>query len=73
VREPSLQPFDKRNFERDAVVADRPWSFDAIHSGRRPRRLARGRTRAPFLHGPLDPFVPSPLGLDQLERFLRHP
>ena len=27
----------------------------------------------PFLDRPLEPYVPNPIGLDQLERFLRHP
>jgi len=73
VLEHPLQPFDKRNFERDAVVADRPWSFDAIHLAGARAALAPRQDAPPFLHSPLDPFVPSPLGLDQLERFLRHP
>jgi exodeoxyribonuclease V gamma subunit len=73
VFEHPLQPFDKRNFERDALVPDRPWSFDALHlAGARAALGPRHRATA-FLGHPLEPAASGPIGLDQLERFLRHP
>jgi exodeoxyribonuclease V gamma subunit len=68
-----LQPFDARNFERDALVPGRPWSFDSLHLAGARAALAPRRDVAPFLSHPLSASVSSPIGLDQLERFLRHP
>jgi exodeoxyribonuclease V gamma subunit len=68
-----LQPFDARNFERDALVPDRPWSFDSLHLAGARAALAPRRDLPPFLEHPLEASGSSPIGLDQLERFLRHP
>ena len=73
VFEHPLQPFDKRNFERDALVPDRLWSFDALHLAGARAALAPRHDAPPFLERPLEPAVSGPIGLDQLERFLRHP
>ena len=73
VLEHPLQPFDKRNFERDELVPDGPWSFDSLHLAGARAALAPRHDGASFLDRPLDPSVFSPIGLDQLERFLRHP
>ena len=73
VFEHPLQPFDKRNFERDELVPDGPWSFDALHLAGARAALAPRHDAPPFLDRPLDPSVSGPIGLDQLERFLRHP
>jgi exodeoxyribonuclease V gamma subunit len=73
VFEHPLQPFDKRNFERDELVPDRPWSFDALHLDGARAALAPRHDAPPFLERPLEPAVSGPIGLDQLERFLRHP
>ena len=68
-----LQPFDSRNYRRGALVPDGPWSFDALHlAGARAAQVAR-HDRLPFLTHPLPPYQADPVGLDQLERFLRHP
>ncbi len=73
VFEHPLQPFDKRNFERDTLVPDGPWSFDALHlAGARAAQAPR-QGPPPFLVHPLAPAVSATVGLDQLERFLRHP
>jgi exodeoxyribonuclease V gamma subunit len=68
-----LQPFDPRNFERHALVRDRPWSFDALHLAGARAALALRHDLPPFLDRPLEPYLSDPIGLDQLERFLRHP
>ena len=73
VFEHPLQPFDKRNFEPDSLVPDRPWSFDLIHLAGARAALAPRHDAPPFLERPLEPAAPGPIGLDQLERFLRHP
>ncbi|HLM96735.1 MAG TPA: hypothetical protein VK283_10500, partial [Acidimicrobiales bacterium] len=68
-----LQPFDPRNFERNVLVRDRAWSFDALHLAGAQAAL-HPRHRAPlFLESPLAAYEANPVGLDQLERFLRHP
>ena len=68
-----LQPFDPRNFERGALVAGRPWSFDSLHlAGAEAALTPRQRPRS-FLEQPLPPYESDSIGLDQLERFLRHP
>jgi exodeoxyribonuclease V gamma subunit len=68
-----LQPFDARNFERHALVPDSPWSFDALHLAGARAALAPRNDVPRFLERPLEPYVSKPIGLDQLERFLRHP
>ncbi|MFZ0250776.1 MAG: exodeoxyribonuclease V subunit gamma [Acidimicrobiales bacterium] len=73
VFEHPLQPFDKRNFERDGLLGDRTWSFDALHLAGARAALAPRVDAPPFLAQPLEPVGNGPLGLDQLERFLRHP
>ena len=73
VLEHPLQPFDKRNFERDELVPNGPWSFDALHLAGARAALASRHDAPPFLERPLDPPVSGPIGLDQLERFVRHP
>jgi exodeoxyribonuclease V gamma subunit len=72
IRHP-LQPFDARNFERDALVPNSPWSFDSLHLAGARAALAPRHVLPPFLAQPLEPYVANPIGLDQLERFLRHP
>jgi exodeoxyribonuclease V gamma subunit len=68
-----LQPFDPRNFEARALAADGPWSFDALHLAGAEAALTPRRALPPFLAGPLPPYEGTPVGLDQMERFLRHP
>jgi exodeoxyribonuclease V gamma subunit len=72
IRHP-LQPFDPRNFERSALVADSPWSFDSLHLAGARAALAPRVSVPAFLPRPLEPYDANPIGLDQLERFLRHP
>jgi exodeoxyribonuclease V gamma subunit len=72
VRHP-LQPFDQRNYVDGALVAGRPWSFDALHLDGARAALAPRHELAPFLAQPLPPDAADPLGLDRLEQFLRHP
>jgi exodeoxyribonuclease V gamma subunit len=73
VFEHPLQPFDKRNFERGQLVSNQPWSFDALHLAGARAALAPRHHAPPFLGHPLEPVASGPIGLDQLERFLRHP
>ncbi len=68
-----LQPFDPRNYERGGVLPDAPWSFDALHLAGARAALEPHHDVPPFLERPLAPLELSPIGLDQLERFLRHP
>ena len=68
-----LQPFDPRNFEPGALVAGRPWSFDALNLAGAEAALAPRQHRPSFLANPLPPYEGDSIGLDQLERFLRHP
>ena len=72
VRHP-LQPFDPVNFERGALVAARPWSFDAVTlEGARalggPRRHA-----GPFLADPLATLDAPVVEVEDLTRFVQHP
>ena len=68
-----LQPFDPRNFEAGELVGDTPWSFDRLHLAGARAALAP-RLRPPeFLAKPLPAYDTASVGLDQLERFLRHP
>jgi exodeoxyribonuclease V gamma subunit len=68
-----LQPFDPRNFEPDALVGDGPWSFDALHLAGAKAAQAPRQSPPAFLTRPLPPYEANPIGLDQMERFLRHP
>jgi exodeoxyribonuclease V gamma subunit len=68
-----LQPFDPRNFEPAALIPTTAWSFDSLHLAGA-RAALNPRHGAPvFLEQPLDAYDPGPIGLDQVERFLRHP
>jgi exodeoxyribonuclease V gamma subunit len=68
-----LQPFDARNFEPAALVPDTPWSFDALHLAGARAALSPRPELPPFLEDDLSPYETSPVGIDLLERFLRHP
>ncbi len=68
-----LQPFDPRNFERNALSGDGPWSFDALHLAGAEAALTPRHAQPEFLSSPLPAYDEDPIGLDQLERFLRHP
>ncbi len=68
-----LQPFDHRNFEAGALVADEPWSFDALHLAGAQAALTPRHGASAFLAHPLEPYRVETIGLDQVERFLRHP
>jgi len=72
VRHP-LQPFDRKNFERGALVPARHWSFDRVMLDGA-RALSGPRSRpGPFLDGPLPPLDPSVVELEDLVRFVQHP
>jgi exodeoxyribonuclease V gamma subunit len=72
VRHP-LQPFDGRNFTPGHLIAERPWSFDAV-TLEGARALAGERTPpAPFLAATLPPKPTDVIELDQLVRFVEHP
>lgn len=68
-----LQPFDARNYEPGALIRDTPWSFDALHLAGARAALHPRQNPPPFLARPLPVLAPDQVGLDQLERFLRHP
>ncbi len=68
-----LQPFDPRNFEARALAGGGPWSFDTLHLAGAEAALTPRRALPPFLASPLPPYEGNPIGLDQMERFLRHP
>ena len=70
VFEHPLQPFDKRNFERDAAGAGPAVEFRRTPPRRRPRRPGPASRGAALPRRPLEPAVSGPIGLDQLERFL---
>jgi len=73
VVEHPLQPFDARNFEPDALVTGRTWSFDA-HAADGARALRAERTSdTAFLTAPLDAPDTSLVDLDDLVRFVQHP
>ncbi|HUR86239.1 MAG TPA: exodeoxyribonuclease V subunit gamma [Solirubrobacteraceae bacterium] len=72
VRHP-LQPFDPRNFTPGALVAEQPWSFDAVTlEGARALTLSRSEP-GPFLAGPLPPDDAAVLEVEDLVRFAQHP
>jgi len=68
-----LQPFDPRNYERGARMPDTPWSFDALHLAGARAALNPSHDAPLFLEQPLGTYETSVIGIDQLERFLRHP
>jgi exodeoxyribonuclease V gamma subunit len=68
-----LQPFDRRNFETDAPMPRTPWSFDSLQLAGARAALDPRHDAAPFLDGLLPPYETRPIGLDLLERFVRHP
>ncbi len=68
-----LQPFDARNFEPAALIAGTPWSFDALHLAGARAALSPRPDLPPFLEQALSPYEPPTVGIDLLERFLRHP
>ncbi len=69
-----LQPFDAKNYESGRLVLSRPWSFDALHLAGARAALSPRSEVPPFLPVPLDDDVASEvIGLDALERFVRHP
>ena len=73
VLEHALQPFDAKNYKPGALIASNSWSFDTLHlAGARSALHPRQRPPA-FLGQPLAEPAGPQVGLDQLERFLRHP
>jgi exodeoxyribonuclease V gamma subunit len=68
-----LQPFDARNYEPDALRHRGPWSFDSLHLAGAQAALNPRRDPPHFLEHPLPPLDLASVGIDQLERFLRHP
>lgn len=71
-----LQPFDERNFIAGELAGRAAWSFDrsamdGARAARQPRELA-GAAGAGFAER-LPLFVPDPLVLDDLVRFVEHP
>jgi exodeoxyribonuclease V gamma subunit len=68
-----LQPFDARNYENGELGREGPWSFDTLHLAGAHAGLSPRREPEPFLAEPLPPSSLDVLGIDQLERFLRHP
>ncbi len=68
-----LQPFDRRNYQAGAQMPAAPWSFDALHlAGARAALTPRHELPA-FLDRPLGFYESVDIGIDQLEKFLRHP
>ncbi len=68
-----LQPFDPRNFEAGEVVGTTAWSFDRLHLAGARAALAPRHRPPDFLAQALADYDTASVGLDQLERFLRHP
>ncbi|HEY6425676.1 MAG TPA: exodeoxyribonuclease V subunit gamma, partial [Acidimicrobiales bacterium] len=67
-----LQPFDPRNYVPGALGLDGPWSYDTVSlAGARASHVA-DHDRRVFLAAPL-PAWDQPIGLDSLDRFVRHP
>jgi exodeoxyribonuclease V gamma subunit len=68
-----LQPFDVRNFTPGALIAERPWSFDAVNlDGARASTRPRVKP-GPWLPGPLPDIDLTTVELERLEAFVRHP
>jgi exodeoxyribonuclease V gamma subunit len=68
-----LQPFDHRNFEPGRLMPEVAWSFDALHLAGAEAARAPDLEPAPFLSELLAESDERVIGLDQLERFVRHP
>ena len=71
-----LQPFDSKNYEPGGLVPGGPWSFDALHLAGARATLSKSSELPPFLSAPLgdaDDEAAETIGLDALERFVRHP
>lgn len=67
-----LQPFDARNYASSALGREGPWSFDTVSlAGARASRVEL-HEHPLFLAAPL-PEWDRPIGLDNLDRFVRHP
>ncbi len=73
VVEHPLQPFDRRNFVPGELMPGTPWSFDALHLAGAQAALTPRHGAPAFLADPLEPPGAAAIGLDQVERFLRHP
>jgi exodeoxyribonuclease V gamma subunit len=72
VRHP-LQPFDPRNFDADALVRGRTWSFDPVTlEGARALNGPRS-SPPPFLSRPLPARDGRVIELEDLVRFVEHP
>ena len=68
-----LQPFDARNYEDQGLGREGPWSFDTLHLAGAQAGLSPRHEAPPFLARPLPALPLDSIGIDQLERFLRHP
>jgi exodeoxyribonuclease V gamma subunit len=68
-----LQPFDLRNFQADALVPGRPWSFDRVALGGAQASVRARSPHAPFLAGPLPAERRDPVPLEDLISFVQHP
>jgi exodeoxyribonuclease V gamma subunit len=72
IRHP-LQPFDRKNFTRDALEDGRTWSFDRVARAGAEALEQDRPERGPFLQSAL-PYESGPtLELEQLISFVRHP
>jgi exodeoxyribonuclease V gamma subunit len=67
-----LQPFDARNYAPGVLGLDGPWSHDTV-SLAGARAAHRADHRPPVFLAALLPDWERPIGLDSLERFVRHP
>ena len=72
VRHP-LQPFDPRNFEAQALMTDRTWSFDGVTLEGARALIAPRATERPFLEDRLPPRSGRVIELADLVRFVEHP
>jgi exodeoxyribonuclease V gamma subunit len=72
VRHP-LQPFDPRNFEAQALMRGRTWSFDPVTLQGAQALIAPRATPRPFLRDPLPPRAGHVIELADLVRFVEHP
>ena len=54
-------------------MPDTPWSFDALHLAGARAALNPSQDVPLFLEQPLGAYETNGIGIDQLERFLRHP
>ncbi len=73
VVEHPLQPFDRDNFRRGALVAGASWRFDQAHLDGAVSLAGERKARAPFLRSPLPPLTERVVPLASLVRFLEHP